>query len=238
MAKKRQCVDVYGERLKVGDEVIPVMDEALIIGISGVISEIEYSERYNNYYITITDKKGKTLLKGVDAKCYTTQERFDERENQEYVYSLTFYDSKFWTQTNIPLTNKTNPNYEIPKGTCLITLDAEHLKEKGKQLTQNSWSCDSYISSNIYYFIVDSKVELCHEESDNFYYLLNHETNSYRAIGEEHRIFKGNKEMKKFIKGIIEYFNNADLTYVNNDDEFKKNEKGKEFERKLIEFIS
>lgn len=81
MAKKKRCVDLYGERLKVGDEVIPVMDEALIIGISGIISKIKYSERYNNYYITITDKEGKILLDGVDARCYTTEERFDEREN-------------------------------------------------------------------------------------------------------------------------------------------------------------
>lgn len=237
MEKKSQCVDIYGERLKVGDEVIPVMEEPLIIGISGIISKIEYSERYNNYYITITDKKGKTLLDGVNARYYTTQERFDERENQEYVYSLTFYDSKFWPQTSIPLTNKTNLNYEIPEGTCLITLDAEHLKKRGKQLTQNSWSCDSYISSYIYYFIVDGKAKLCHDEIDDYYYLLNPQTNNYREIGENHRIIKGNKEMKKFIKGIIEYFNNADLTYVNNDEEFEKNEKGKEFEKKLIEFI-
>ena len=42
MSKQKQCIDFYGERLKVGDEVIPILDEALIIGISGAISKIEY----------------------------------------------------------------------------------------------------------------------------------------------------------------------------------------------------
>lgn len=232
MEKKIQCVDIYGERLRVGDEVIPVLDEAAIIGIGGVISEIEYCDKYDNYYITITDKEGKILLKGVDARCYTTQERFDERENQKYVYSLTFYDSKFRIQTWLPLTNRTNQNYEIPGETCLITLNVQHLKEKGK----NRRSGNLYSCFDIYYFIVDGKVEI--KESDNFYYLLNLKTNDYHAISRDYRIFKGSKEMKKFIKGIIEYFNNADLTHVNNDEEFEKNEKGKEFERKLIEFIS
>lgn len=44
MDKQKQCMDIYGEPLKIGDEVIPVMDEALIIGESGIISKIEYSK--------------------------------------------------------------------------------------------------------------------------------------------------------------------------------------------------
>lgn len=136
------------------------------------------------------------------------------------------------------MTNRTDPNYEIPDDdTYLIVLNAEHLEEKG-QLEGNSCLGDSYISSYIYYFFVDSKVELYHKEGDNFYYLRNPKIDRYRTIHEKHRIFKSNKEMKKFIKDIIRYFNNADLTYVNNNEEFEKNEKGKEFEQKLIEYIS
>lgn len=85
MLKQNQCIDFCGEKLKVGDEVIPMLGETLIIGIDGIISKIEYSERYNNHYITITDKKGNILLENVDARCYTTQARYDERVNQEYV---------------------------------------------------------------------------------------------------------------------------------------------------------
>ena len=40
MEKQTKCIDIYGEPLKIGDEVIPVLEEALIIGISGTISKI------------------------------------------------------------------------------------------------------------------------------------------------------------------------------------------------------
>ena len=87
MDKQRKCIDIYGEPLKIGDEVIPVLEEALIIGESGIISKIEYSEEYNNHYITITDKQDNVLLEGVDARCYTTKERFNERENEDFIIS-------------------------------------------------------------------------------------------------------------------------------------------------------
>ena len=80
MSNQQQCIDFYGERLKVGDKVIPMFEEALFIGIGGVISKIEYNEKYDNHYITITDNDGKVLLDGVDARCYTTQARYDERD--------------------------------------------------------------------------------------------------------------------------------------------------------------
>ena len=88
MYKQKYCIDIYGEPLKIGDEVIPVLEEALIIEISGTISKIEYSEKYNNHYITITDKQGNVLLECVDARCYTTKERFNERENEDFIYSI------------------------------------------------------------------------------------------------------------------------------------------------------
>ena len=83
MSKQKQCMDFYGERLKVGDVVIPIIEEWLLIGIGGNISKIEYSESYDNYYVTITDKEGNVLLDNVDARLYTTQARYDERENQK-----------------------------------------------------------------------------------------------------------------------------------------------------------
>lgn len=43
MSNQQQCIDFYGERLKVGDKVIPMFEEALFIGIGGVISKYVYS---------------------------------------------------------------------------------------------------------------------------------------------------------------------------------------------------
>ena len=44
---------------------------------------------------------------------YTTQARYDEREKQEYVYSLVFFDNKLIPKTTLPLTNKTDVDYEL-----------------------------------------------------------------------------------------------------------------------------
>jgi len=234
MSKQKQCVDFYGERLNVGDEVIPMIEEALLIGIGGVVSDIVYSEKYDHYYITISDKEGNILLETVDARCYTTRERYDERENQKYVYSLKFYNKRFWPLTSIPLTNKTNPEYEIPEETCFVSLDAEHLKKKGYQLTEKSWQCSEYSLCKICYFAVDEYVKLCHEEANDFRYLLNPNTNDWYPIYNDCILFSNVEELKERVKSIIEYFSKADLTNVNNDSEFDKNEQGKEFERKLI----
>lgn len=230
MLKQEQCIDFYGEKLKVGDEVIPILEEALIIGIGGVISKIEYSERYNNHYITITDKDGNVLLEGVDARYYTTQARYDERENQKYVYSLTFYNKRFWSITTIPLTNRTDPNYKIPDETYFAVLSAKHLQEKGRCLL-------SYTIHSIYNFIIDGKSILYYSKIDDCYYLLNSETYDEYLIDSDYRVLKNDEELKEYVKGIIEYFNSADLTYVNNDEEFDKNKNGKEFEKKLIRHL-
>lgn len=232
MSKQKQCIDFYGEKLKVGDEVISILEEALSIG--GIISKIEYNEKYNNHYITITDKEGNILREGVDTRCYTTQARYDERKKQEYVYSLTFYNQRFLSITTIPLTNRTDLEYEIPDETCFVTIDARHLQKKGYQLTENSWSYPSYDFSSIYYFIVDGKAKLCHDKDDDLYYLLNFETYDWHSIGNNYRFFNNNEELKKYVKGIIGYFNDADLTYVHNNVEFDKNENGKDFEKNLI----
>lgn len=226
MSRQKQCIDFYGERLKVGDVVIPIQEEALIIGIGGVISKIEYSEIDDNHYITITDKNGNILLEGVDAICYTTQARYNERENQKYVYSLTFYNKRLWPMTTVPLTNKTDSEYEIPDGTCFVVLGAEHLQKK-----------DSYIFHKIYYFIVDGEAKVCHRKEDDMYYLLNPETYDCLPISNNNKIFKNAEELKNYVKGIIEYFNSANLTYVNNNEEFDKNENGKEFEKNLIYYL-
>ncbi|MCI8446748.1 MAG: hypothetical protein HFH31_04550 [Bacilli bacterium] len=234
MPKLNQCIDFYGEKLKVGDEVIPMLEEALIIGIGGVVSKISYSEEYNNYYITITDKEGNILLENIDARCYTIQERYEAKENQKYVYSLTFYNERFCPITFIPLTNKTDLDYEIPSGTSFITIDAQHLQKKGEQLTENSWSCPIYTLSKVYHFIVDGKGQLYHDETNDNYCLVNSETDGWHPINSDYRVFKDEEEIRKYVKGIIAYFKDADLAHINNNEEFDKNEFGKDFEKRLV----
>ena len=234
MSNKKQCVDYYGERLKIGDRVIPILNEAVLLKIGGIISHIEYVEKYHNFYITIVDDKGKVLLRNVDARCYTTQERFDERENQNYVYRLVFYNHGLWPKVSLPLTNKTSIDYEIPDDVSVVVLCAEHLDKKGRQLTENSWTCPSYSLNTIYFLILnDGKTKLCHDEKEDFYYLYEFERHNFLSVGKHFHLFETEDELKNYIKHLIEYFHHVDLTHVHNEVEFDKNEKGKEFEKIL-----
>ena len=229
MSNQKQCIDFYGERLKVGDDVIPVLEEALIIGIGGVISKIEYSERYDNHYITITDKEGKVLLENVDARCYTTQARYDERENQKYVYSLAFYSDKLYPITNLPLTNRTDIDYEIPGNTCLVLLRTQHLTKKGK-------CYESYSSITIYNYFFEGNIKLyCDKKNKDydFYYVMN-DDGSWYPIYSGYKIAKSEEELKKYVKAIIEYFKFSDLSHVNNDVLYDENSEAKAFEKQLI----
>lgn len=229
MPNQKQCIDFYGERLKVGDEVIPVLEEALIIGIGGVISKIEYSERYDNHYITITDKEGKVLLKNVDARCYTTQARYDEREIQKYVYSLTFHSDKLYPIASLPLTNRTDVDYEIPENTCLVLLSAQHLIKKGE-------GYKSYFSKTIYNYFFEENIKLyCDKENKDydFYYVMNDNGNWYPIYGG-YKIAQSEEELKKYVKDIIEYFKSSDLSHVNNDVLYDQSSEAKAFEKQLI----
>ncbi|HIR58804.1 MAG TPA: hypothetical protein IAB38_02025 [Candidatus Onthousia excrementipullorum] len=227
MDKQKRCIDIYGEPLKIGDEVIPVLEEALIIGISGTISKIEYSEKYNNHYITITDKQGNVLLESVDARCYTTKERFNERENEDFIYSINFYNKRLMLQTSLPLSNITSVDYEIPEDTTFATINARHTFEN-----------DAYSIDDVYSLIIDNKVKVCHDKEDDYYYLMNEETYDYHDISSNYRIFKNEEEFKVFVKEIIKYFNNTDLTHINTQEIFDENEKAKVFEKSLINRLS
>ncbi len=229
MPNEGNCVDFYGERLNVGDEVIPVLDEAAMIGIGGIISEIHYGK---NCYITITDKNGKVLLNGVDARCYTTQERFDEREKSDYVYSLTFYSNKCWPLNSLPLTNKTNPNYEFSEGTTFIALNAKHINSKSE-------GCSSYTSGDIYFFALKDKVTFGYEKKNDEHYLHVLETGEYLEwITSNHKHFATDEELKNYIRILIQYFNNADLTRVNNNDTYPENPEGQKFEKTLLGILN
>ena len=107
MPNKDYCLDIFGERMRIGDEIIPICDEAALLGIGGIISNIEYDEKYKRYYITITDKNGKVLLRGVDSSYYSTEETLNEMEDQKNIYNLRFYNNRFYPIRTKPLTSKT-----------------------------------------------------------------------------------------------------------------------------------
>lgn len=235
MSAQKQCIDFYGERLKVGDKVIPVLSEALIIGIGGIISKIEYNERYNNHYITITDKNGNILLENVDARCYTTEERYEERENQKYIYYLTFYNDKLYLVGSYPLTNKSNLDYEIPKNTNLVSLNAKHITQKGDCYT-------SYHTETIYTYFFEENIKLyCDsknkENEQDFYYVMNNNGNWY-PLSDGYKIAQSKEELQTYVKAIIKYFKDSDLSNVNSDKLFEENSQAKAFEKKLIKKLN
>ena len=208
--KKAYCTDVYGERLNIGDEVIPVMEEALIIGRKGIISKIEYIKEYNDYFITIVDKTNRTLLEGVNATYYTTKERFEEREHGKYPYILNFLDEKFCIKGWVPLNNNTDPNYDIPKWTKAVTIWTNYIIEKTEC---GSTRC----CAEIYCIFFEDGVTLCRDPESRVRYLQsNKDYMSYHPIFDRYRKVKNFEELKHAVKKIIKTVNNMDLSEVTN----------------------
>ena len=172
----KSCTDVYGERLKIGDYVIPVMSEALILGIEGIITNIFYSEEYTNHYITISNENNEVLIENIDSKCYTTKEKFEERKNSNNIYSL----------TSIPLTNHTAINYEFPDEVAIIALTTKHLNT-----SYPNWH--SYTIEDLYYFLPEKYQEMFsyyYDENDGLYF-------------KDEKEFKENEEAQIFKKQLI-----------------------------------
>ena len=82
MIQQEYCKDYYDLKLEVGQKIIPMSNDALIADIKGIVSKTEYSEFYNVWFIDISDDKGNLLLKGVNPRNYSTQERVDEHVNK------------------------------------------------------------------------------------------------------------------------------------------------------------
>jgi len=224
------ALDTFGERLFLGNTVIPTMDEAALIGIGGVVSRIIHNSE-NRSFIDIADENGNKLLEGVNSRCYTTPERFDERENRNYVYSLVFFNKNTYPLTFLPLTNKTDSEYQFPDGTCFIALSSHHVYN----ISQN---CRSYIGGYDYFFAVQDQVEFHHDNPSDSDYLAVPESNKYwGGIIDKHKTFENKEQLESFIKKIIGHFNQADLSHVNNKIIFKKNKIGQAFEKDLIEKI-
>ena len=65
----KKCKDYYGQELKIGDRVIPIISEALAVGIKGIITNIEYHN--GSSYITISDEKQNVIIKNVNSEYYS-----------------------------------------------------------------------------------------------------------------------------------------------------------------------
>lgn len=129
------------------------------------------------------------------------------------------------------MNNNTDEHYKIPENTCLVSLDAQHLIEKGECYA-------SYSSKTIYNYFLEGHVKLyCDEKNEDcdydFYYVMNNNGNWYPIYGD-YKIAKNEEELKKYVKTIIKYFNSSDLSHVNNNVLFDENKEGKEFEKKLV----
>lgn len=233
MNKPELCLDYYRETLKVGDFVVPIYKDVIDLGITGTITKIEYIPENQKHYLTIIDENGKTYDKIWYSRCFSTKERKEIRDNEDYVYNLTCYNNKFKRIGRLPLTNITDTNYSIPENTCYITLDASHLEEKGRQLKkENILTCYSYM--RLFHFIIKDKFELADVEHRNGPVLISKDALFPEPIGHDYMMFNSKEELQEFIKEIITYFNEADLTYVNNEKEFIKNQQGQDFEDDLV----
>lgn len=213
MEKEKVCLDCYREKLKLGQNVIPVCSEALIVGISGIISNMEYLEQYNTWVIDISDEEGNVLQKGVNASYYTTPERFSERENENCIYSLCFYNEHGNYRSRLPLTKSTNLDYEFPKDISYITLE-----EQTKVSIEKN--CNLFFSLTIGLFVLNEKVDVYFDKKNQTYYIKikNIKEQTLPSFDLECSIkkFDSFDNMTEYMRSIIAYFNNLENNSTNN----------------------
>ncbi len=122
MIKRKPCVDVYGEILKVGDIVMPVCGMAPFINSVGRITKIYYSEECQDYFIAVVSEKSNGILSVGNSRSYTTKERYIEREKEPFTYFLSFSDNNFYYTNYLPLTNNTDSKYLSRDDTVIVEL--------------------------------------------------------------------------------------------------------------------
>ena len=233
MASVNKCIDYYDETLQIGDYVIPISGTALKLGFEGYISDIVYSKKYDDNYITIIDNNGNILVDDINSRLYSTLERKDIRENKKYVYSLTCYNSEFQRISVLPLTNTTDINYEIPKQTCYMSIDAFYLEEKGRELKRERiLTC--YSLNPLYYFLIGNKLDVSLSEEHDKVVFFTEDIFFPQIIKDDFKIFSCQEELADYIRRIIDAFKKANLNGINNEKEYRKNKPVKKFEEQLI----
>lgn len=233
MNKPELCIDYYREPLNVGDFVIPCVDKVEELGIYGTITKIDYVPELNKNYLTLETEEGKTFDKIYYSRCFSTKERKDIRDNKKYVYSLICFNDEFKRIGRLPLTNIADINYNIPDDTCYITVTAEHLEEKYRE-TKKAKILGSYSYYYLFYLLIDDKLRLTNKEHPSGPLLVSDKVLFPQPIGTDYKEFESKEELQLFIQNLIEYFNNADLTNINNEKEFRKNKIGQKFEDDLV----
>jgi len=147
------------------------------------------------------------------------------------MYRLVFFDKESKEIEILPLGKETKENFVMPNNTTYVTLTSTHLEEINKKRKK-------YVSSDIYFLSVRNKVVYNYDNHYGSHYLKIIESNRYRNyISSNHRTFKTEEELIRFIELFIKYFKNVDFSVINNDITYNENEKGKDFEKKLIREI-
>lgn len=242
-----ECTDYYGERLKVGDKVIPIIRDVPVYFNSGYISSIKCIKNKKNALITLVDDKNNVIVSDDRAKNYATQEVYDLYENNNFIYNLVFYDQTFHTISLLPLTDNTDINFEIPKGTCFVTLNAKYLEKIDGNIKKYIYDCLYHlIVINPNLFVDRPKIEIIHSKGKNNYYkedyLLvkeNYLTYKTHKIDSEYIVMKSNNELQQCISKIIKLFHRTNAFNIYNGNiPINENEKGKVFQKTLVNKIN
>jgi hypothetical protein len=230
--KRDYALDFYGEKLNIGDEVIPMMSEAILMRIKGTISNIGYNEQDNIHYINITNENGKVLNANFNPIYFTTKARYDQRENSEYVYKLELYCKNTIRTIYLPLNNFTNPNYDFPNNIDYIVLGYDYdIKEENGSFVNSS--------NSVLWFGVDGKVEFYYNKKYKHHNLkILHNGEIKYAICPNHKTFKTYNDMIAYMRQLIIYFNNADLTNITERVNYNDVDKCIEFRKKLVNTLN
>lgn len=207
MKKQSVCMDFYHLKLEVGQRVIPICSDALFANIDGIISKINYSDYYNVWFIDISNEKGNVLLKDVNPCYYSTPERFAERKNQNFIYSLSFYNDLGNYITHIPLIKNINPEHEIPKDITYVTLDEKIIEE----------SNGSY-SENLGIFILNKNTRIEKTEKDsNIDLILNKDLTLLGDMEDCYiKTFDLEEKFNEYIRDIFLLFNKSESINIGN----------------------
>lgn len=211
MKKQSVCTDFYNLKLEVGQRVIPICSDALFANIDGIISKINYSEYYNVWFIDISNEKGDVLLKDVNPCYYSTPERFEEREGQDYIYSLSFYNDLGHYITQIPLTRNTRSKQDMSEDIAYVTLDEKIKIESGEITTSHT--------EHLGIFILNQKAQIKKIENDSIIYFIQKKAYVPISLIDDCYIKEFNLEDKfyDYIRNISVLFNQPKSIEIGNN---------------------
>ncbi len=221
-----KCTDVYGLELNIGDKVIPIVSEAISDKKTGIISDIKFDKKLS--YITLIDEKGNMMYENMLSSYYTTEERYNERENENVILWINFHSDKGYSESKIPLNSGTKTDFIIPIDTVGISIsyDKYELDEEGY--------LDSY-SKELYFFALKRKVSV-YLDKDLDEMIINIKANGKKDwINKDTTVKLCNsfKELRKKLSDTIEKFKSNDLDKCNQRIPYENNEELQNIEKKI-----